>query len=60
MSAFVASMPSLVLGVVRHRVGELVLAVVLFTLFINILERRPFIINIVASVSSSKHLIQQN
>ena len=57
MSAFVTTVASLVLGVIRHHVGELVLAVVFCTFFINILKYHPLIVNIVTSIRSSKHII---
>ena len=61
MSAFVTSVASLVLKVIlRHHVGELVLVVVLDTFFITILKDSPLVINIVSSVGSSEHLIQQH
>ena len=60
VSAFVASMTSLVLVVIRHQVGELGLVVIFFTFIINGLQRMPLVINIGLGVSSTKHLVEHD
>ena len=60
MPAFVTPVACLVLGVVRHHVGELLLVIDLLTFIINVLWRCSLIINIVFSVRASEHLFQQN
>ena len=60
VSAFGASVTSLVLVVIRHHVGELGLVVILFTFIINVLQRPPLVVNIGLGVSSTKHLVEHD
>ena len=60
MSAFGASVASLVLVIVRHHVGKLGLVMILGTFIINGLERPPLVINIGLGVSSAKHLVEHD
>ena len=60
MSAFGASVTSLILVVIRHHVGELGLVIILFTFIVNGLQRPPLVINIGLGVSSTKQLVEHD
>ena len=60
MSAFSASVTSLVLVVIRHHVGKLGLVIVFITFIINVLQRPPLVINIGLGVSSPKQLVEHD
>ena len=60
VSAFGASVTSLILVVIRHHVGELGLVIILFTFIVNGLQRPPLVINIGLGVSSTKQLVEHD
>ena len=60
VSAFGASVTSLVLVVIRHHVGELGLVMILCTFIINGFQSPSLIINIGLGICSTKHLIEHD
>ena len=60
MSAFGASVASLILVVIRHQVGELGLVMNLGTFIINGLQPLPLVVNIGLGISSTKHLVEHH